>query len=201
MSSIHSAKEQRNLFEEIAFEHMNSLYSTALRLTQSQQDSEDLVQDTYLKAFQFFHRFEPGTNFKAWIFKILMNTFINKYHKKMRTPQSVQFEKVEYSIETDSKPEEIQSLLENKDRFRNSFADEVIVAIEQMPENYRVAVLLCDIESFSYKEIGSMLDIPIGTVMSRISRGRKFLQKALLEYAKREGYVKAKQRETRENLG
>jgi RNA polymerase sigma-70 factor (ECF subfamily) len=201
MSSTHSAKEQRNLFEEIAFEHMNSLYSTALRLTQSQQDSEDLVQDTYLKAFQFFHRFEPGTNFKAWIFKILMNTFINKYHKKMRTPQSVQFEKVEYSIETDSKPEQIQSLLENKDRFRNSFADEVIVAIEQMPENYRVAVLLCDIESFSYKEIGRMLDIPIGTVMSRISRGRKFLQKALLEYAKSEGYVKAKQRETRENLG
>ena len=193
MSSIQSGRSQRRLFEEIAFEHLDSMYSTALRLTQNQQDSEDLIQDTFLKAYQFFNRFEPGTNFKAWIFKILMNTFINRYHKKMRTPQSIQFEKVEYTIEADVLPEEYHLLMKNKDQFKDLFNDEVISAVEQMPQTYRIAVLLCDLEEFSYKEISDMLDIPIGTVMSRISRGRKFLQKALIDYAKKEGYIREKQ--------
>lgn len=198
MTSPKSDRNARRLFEEIAYEHLDSMYSTALRLTQNQQDSEDLVQDTYLKAYQFFHRFEPGTNFKAWIFKILMNTFINRYHKKMRTPQSIQFEKVEYTVESDASPEEFYLLMKNQERFKELFTDEVVLAVDQMPENYKVAVLLCDLEEFSYKEISDMLDIPIGTVMSRISRGRKFLQKALVDYAKQEGYVRTKQKESEE---
>ena len=200
MSSKQLAQDRPGLFEEIAFEHIDSLYSTALRLTQSKQDSEDLVQDTYLKAFQFFSRFEPGTNFKAWIFKILMNTFINRYHKKLRTPKSVQFEKVEFSIEAEPEAEELQEFLKNKDNYKNIFNDEVVSAVEKMPSNYRIAVLLCDLESFSYKEISDMLDIPIGTVMSRISRGRQFLQKALLDYAKKEGFLREKQSERMEKI-
>lgn len=182
-----SLKEQK-LFEDLAFQHLDSLFSTALRLTRNQQDAEDLVQDACMKAYQFFRRFEPGTNFKAWIFKILMNTFINKYHKEMRTPPSVQFDKVEYSVDEALKDEERRTILTDENLFRNMFDDEIVQAIESMPEDYRVAVLLCDIENFSYKEISEITEVPIGTVMSRISRGRKMLQKSLLDYAKREGY-------------
>lgn len=191
--SDQTSLNRRKPFENIAFEHLDSLYSTAFRLTQNKQDSEDLVQDTYLKAYQFFYRFEPGTNFKAWIFKILMNTFINSYHKKMRAPASVQFEKVEYSIESNSSSVEFQLVAKEYDRLKDAFADEVMEAIEKMPDNYRMAVLLCDIEEFSYKEISSILEIPIGTVMSRISRGRRFLQVSLIDYAKSEGYIKHEQ--------
>ena len=180
---------ERQKFEQIAFEHMDALFSTALRLTGNRQDSEDLVQDTYLKAYQYYHSFEPGTNFRAWIFRILMNNFINNYHKKTRTPPSVEFSKVEYAITDDLSVEEAESILKNSTQFRSMFDDEIVAAIEEMPEDYRIAVLLCDIEGFSYKEIADILDIPIGTVMSRISRGRKILQKFLLHYARREGYL------------
>jgi len=183
-----SANDQA-LFEEIVFEYIDSLYSTALRLTRNRQDAEDLVQDASLKAYQYFHRFEQGTNFKAWIFKILLNTFINKYHKDQRTPPSVQFDKVEYALEESLKDVDRKTILTDANVFRNLFDDEIVQAIESLPDDYRVAVLLCDIESFSYKEISDILDIPIGTVMSRISRGRKMLQKSLLDYAKKEGYI------------
>lgn len=177
------------LFEELVFEYIDSLYSTALRLTRNRQDAEDLVQDASLKAYQYFNRFKQGTNFKAWIFKILMNTFINKYHKEQRTPTSVQFDKVEYAVEESLKDEDRKTILTDANVFRNLFDDEIVLAIESLPEDYRVVVLLCDIESFSYKEISDILAIPIGTVMSRISRGRKMLQKSLLDYALKEGYI------------
>lgn len=184
-----SSFKDQTLFEEIVFEYIDSLYSNALRLTRNKQDAEDLVQDACLRGFQYFNRFEQGTNFKAWIFKILMNTFINKYHKKMRTPPSVQFDKVEYSIDEALKEEDSKTVLTDNKVFRNMFDDEIVHAIENIPEDYRIAVLLCDIESFSYKEMSNILDMPIGTIMSRISRGRKMLQKSLLDYAKREGYI------------
>ena len=180
----------RKAFEEIAFEYLDALYGTALRLTKNKQDSEDLVQETYLKAFQYYGSFQPGTNFRAWIFRILMNTFINSYHKKVRTPRSIEFSKVEYAIQDDLSPEEAESIVQNSQQFRQIFDDEIVQAIEEMPEDYRIAVLLCDIENFSYKEIAEILDVPIGTVMSRISRGRKILQKLLLDYARREGFLK-----------
>ena len=184
------SSEEKALFEEAVFKYIDSLYSTALRLTRNQQDAEDLVQDACLKAYQYFFRFEQGTNFKAWIFKILMNTFINKYHKAARTPPIVQFDKVEYAVEDVLKDEDRKSILTDGNLFKTIFDDEIVKAIEVMPEDYRVAVLLCDIENFSYKEISDILDVPIGTVMSRISRGRKILQKSLIDYASREGYVR-----------
>lgn len=183
--------KEKKIFEQIAFEHIDAMFSTALRVTRNHQDAEDLVQETFLKAYKYFHRFEPETNFKAWIFKILMNTFINKYHKDQKNPNSVEFDKVEYAVEQTLTDDEIKTVLTNKNKFRELFDDEIVHAIETMPEDYRLCVLLCDIENFSYNEISEMLNIPIGTVMSRISRGRKILQKALLEYAKREGYIKA----------
>lgn len=184
-----SSAEDAILFEDNAFEHIDSLYSTALRLTRNPQDAEDLVQDTCLRGFQFFNRYQQGTNFKAWIFRILMNMFINKYHKDQRRPPSIQFEKVEYAVENVLNDDERSTILTDSNMFRNIFDDEIVRAIESLPEDYRVSVLLCDIEGFSYKEIGEILDIPMGTVMSRISRGRKMLQKLLLDYAKREGYI------------
>ncbi len=119
-----------------------------------------------------------------------MNTFINKYHKDVRTPPVVQFDKVEYAVEDVLKDENRKTILTDSNLFKSIFDDEIVQAIELMPEDYRVAVLLCDIENFSYKEISDILDVPIGTVMSRISRGRKILQKSLIDYAKREGYVR-----------
>lgn len=190
MSSKKFSSDQQALFEETVFEYIDSLYSTALRLTRNQQDAEDLVQDACLKAYQYFFRFEQGTNFKAWIFKILMNTFINKYHKDVRTPPVVQFDKVEYAVEDVLKDENRKTILTDSNLYKSVFDDEIVQAIELMPEDYRVAVLLCDIENFSYKEISDILDVPIGTVMSRISRGRKILQKSLIDYAGREGYLR-----------
>ena len=192
MAAATNPGAERQPFENVAFEHMDSLYSTALRLTRNRQDSEDLVQDTYLKAYQYYHSFQPGTNFRAWIFRILMNTFINNYHKKARTPGTVDFAKVEYAIENDLTPEEAESILKNSGQFKSLFGDEIAQALEEMPADYRIAVLLCDIEEFSYREIADILDIPIGTVMSRISRGRKILQRNLLEYARRQGYLRKK---------
>ena len=184
-----NSAEDAILFEDNVFEHIDSLYSTALRLTRNSQDAEDLVQDTCLRGFRFFNRYQQGTNFKAWIFKILMNMFINKYHKDQRKPPSVQFEKVEYAVENVLNDNERSTILTDSNMFRNIFDDEIVRAIESLSEDYRISVLLCDIEGFSYKEIGEILDIPMGTVMSRISRGRKMLQKLLLDYAKREGYI------------
>ena len=182
--------KKHDLFEQIAFEYLDSLYSTSLRLTRNKQDAEDLVQDTYLKAYKYYFRFEPGTNFKAWIFRILMNTFINGYHKSSRQPPSVEFAKVEFAIEDILKDDTAKTVLTDGNMFHDLFDDEVVHSIENMPANYRICVLLHDIENFSYDEISKILDIPIGTVMSRISRGRKILKKHLADYAMREGYVK-----------
>lgn len=193
--SINISEEAKKRFEEIAFEHMDSLYSTALRMTRNAEEAEDLVQDTYLRAYRFFDKFEEGTNFKAWIFKILTNTFINKYRKKVRTPQSVQLDKVEFGLESDD-----ESTAEgewegfDESRYEGMFDDEVKAAMAQLSEEFRIVIILADIEGFSYKEIADMIDRPIGTVMSRLFRGRRVLQRVLDKYAHREGYIKKNNR-------
>jgi len=189
--SVMVSEEAKRRFEEIAFEHMDSLYSTALRMTRNAEEAEDLVQDTYLRAFRFFEKFEEGTNFKAWIFKILTNTFINKYRKKVRTPQSVQLDKVEFGLESDddSKAEGEWAGFD-EERYEGLFDDEVKAAMAQLSEEFRIVIILADIEGFSYKEIADMIDRPIGTVMSRLFRGRRVLQRVLEKYAYREGYIK-----------
>jgi len=183
----------KSRFEAIAFEHMNSLYSTALRMTRNAMEAEDLVQDTYLRAYRFFDKFEQGTNFKAWIFKILTNTFINKYRKKVRSPQSVQLDKVEFGIaEEDDQPPPPEWQGYDEERYQELFDDDVKSALTQLPEEFRMVIILADIENFSYKEIAEMIDRPIGTVMSRLFRGRRILQRVLDKYARREGYIKNK---------
>ncbi|MDZ7721591.1 MAG: sigma-70 family RNA polymerase sigma factor [candidate division KSB1 bacterium] len=190
---MNESQRQKQAFEEIAFEHMDSLYSTALRYTHNTQEAEDLVQDTYLRAYRFFDKFEKGTNFKAWIFKILTNTFINRYRKKVRTPQQVQLEKVEYGLE-DKNSDADEDVGEwddfDKDKYKELFDDEITSALSQLSDDFRMVVLLADVEGFSYKEIAEIIDRPSGTVMSRLFRGRRMLQRILEKYAQREGYVK-----------
>lgn len=188
---IVDSEYRKTEFENIAFEHMDSLYSTALRMTRNAEEAEDLVQDTYLRAFRFFDKFQEGTNFKAWIFKILTNTFINRYRKKARTPQQVQFDKVEYGIENDDEDDPVpQWSGYDEENYQELFDDDIKSALGQLSEEFRMVILLADVEGFSYKEIAQIIDRPIGTVMSRLFRGRKMLQKVLETYAKREGYIK-----------
>ncbi|MBN1542450.1 sigma-70 family RNA polymerase sigma factor [candidate division KSB1 bacterium] len=183
-------ENQKNYFETVAFEYMDSLYSTALRMSRNAQDAEDLVQDTYLRAYRFFDKFEPGTNFKAWLFKILTNTFINRYRKKTHTPQQIQFEKVEYFISGDIDENEKSKLQGiDKDNYAKIFDDQIYRALSELTEDFRIVILLADVEGFSYKEIAEIIDRPIGTVMSRLFRGRRILQKHLESYARTEGYI------------
>ncbi|MBN1464377.1 sigma-70 family RNA polymerase sigma factor [candidate division KSB1 bacterium] len=177
-------------FEAIAFQFMDSLYSTALRFTRNTEEAEDLVQDTYLRAYRFFDKFQEGTNFKAWIFKILTNTFINKYRKKARTPQQVQLEKVAYGLENDEPPEQLGEWAGfDETKYEELFDDDIASALSQLSEEFRMVVLLADIEGFSYKEIAEIIGRPSGTVMSRLFRGRRMLQRILDKYARREGYI------------
>ena len=178
-----------NEFQALAFEHVDSLYNTALRMTKNALDAEDLLQDVYLRAFRFFHRFEKGTNFKAWIFKILTNTYINQYRKKINKPYHVDLEKIKYNY--DDKETTAQTSAQESERldYETLFDDEIKNALQQIPDEFRVVVLLADVESFSYKEVAKIIGCPIGTVMSRLSRGRKQLQNYLREYATKGGFI------------
>lgn len=178
-----------NEFQALAFEHVDSLYNTAVRMTKNALDAEDLLQDVYLRAFRFFHRFEKGTNFKAWIFKILTNTYINQYRKKINKPYHVDLEKIKYNY--DIKEATAQTSAQESERldYETLFDDEIKNALQQIPDEFRVVVLLADVESFSYKEVAKIIGCPIGTVMSRLSRGRKQLQNYLREYARKGGFI------------
>jgi RNA polymerase sigma-70 factor, ECF subfamily len=178
-------------FEAIAFQYMDSLYSTALRFTRNTEEAEDLVQDTYLRAFRFFDKFQQGTNFKAWVFKILTNTFINKYRKKVRTPQQVQLDKVAYGLENEDTDDQIGDWAGfDESKYEELFDDDITAALSQLSDDFRMVVLLADIEGFSYKEIAQIIGRPSGTVMSRLFRGRRMLQRILDKYARREGYIR-----------
>lgn len=171
--------------------YLDSLYATGLRMTRDPRDAEDLVQDTMLTAFRFFHRFEPGTNCKAWLFKILTNTFINKYRKRVRERE------VRDVIDQEETPslmsEDVAAASKDPEGtlVGRLLSDDVKRALDSVPHDYRMAVVLCDLEEFSYKEIADIMDCPVGTVMSRLHRGRRLLQKALREYAVREGIVRS----------
>ena len=179
-------------FAELAMEHMDSLYAGALRMTRNPADAEDLVQETYLKAYRGFGGFEEGTNLKAWLFRILTNTYINRYRQQQRRPDETDLADVEdfYLYRRLGGIDEARISKSAEDTLLELFTDdEVKVALESLPETFRMAVLLADVEGFAYKEIAEILDIPIGTVMSRLHRGRKALQKALYEFAVERGLV------------
>ncbi len=183
---------RRQQFTEQAMEHMPSLYAAAMRMTRNPADAEDLVQETYLKAYRSWHSFQQGTNLKAWLYRILTNTFINAYRSKKRRPEQTEIEEVEdlYLYRRLGGLEAARTGRSAEDELMDLFTEaEVKDAIEELPENFRMAVLLADVEGFSYKEIAEILDIPIGTVMSRLHRGRKALQKTLVGLGMRRGQV------------
>jgi len=176
-------------FEVEALRHLDALYRTALRMTRSEADAEDLVQETYIRAFRFRGQFTLGTNMKAWLFRILTNTFINTYRRKTAQPEVTDLEGIdEFSLYRRMADDRAASTSPDPEaELLNSVVDtEVTDALEELPEKFRTTVLL-DVEGFSYKEIAEMLGIPIGTVMSRLHRGRKFLQKRLYDLARERG--------------
>jgi RNA polymerase sigma-70 factor (ECF subfamily) len=169
---------------------MDALYGAALRLTRSPKDAEDLVQDTYLKAFRFFESFEKGTNIKAWLFKIQTNTFINKYRRRVKEREVAEAPPEDILLDRFVSSEQVQAIKDpESDFFGRLLSDEVMEALEQVPVDFRMVVILADIQGFSYKEIAEIVDCPVGTVMSRLFRGRRILQKALFEYAVQEGII------------
>jgi RNA polymerase sigma-70 factor (ECF subfamily) len=193
MSKAEAAVDEdalRERFERDVLPLLPSLYGAALRMTRDPTDAEDLVQDTYLRAFRGFAGFKEGTNLKAWLYRILTNSFINTYRKKQRQPQIVEgpddidewylFDKLgAQSVQGSAEDEVLDKLPDN----------DVKEALESLPENFRIPVLLADVEGFSYKEIADIMETPIGTVMSRLHRGRKALEKALWETAHQRGLV------------
>jgi RNA polymerase sigma-70 factor (ECF subfamily) len=183
-------------FAEQAMEHMPSLYTAALRMTRNPADAEDLVQETYLKAYRAFGSFTEGTNLKAWLYRILTNTYINIYRAKKRRPDETDVEDFEnlYLYHRLGGTEGATAGRSAEDQVLDRFTEaEVKDAIEALPEQFRMAVILGDVEGFSYKEMADILDVPIGTVMSRLHRGRRALQKRLYEFGRQRGMVPARE--------
>lgn len=184
------APNRQEEFQRIALPHLPSLYNLALRLTGSQREAEDLVQETYLRAYRFFDTFTPGTQIKAWLFRILRNTFINRYRARKIRPEEVDLTRLEAGYESavdagflrEHHPRSPEEILLN-----DVLDEEVVRALDALPEEYRTVVHLALVEELSYKEIAGVLSIPLGTVMSRLHRGRRMLQAALMEYARRKG--------------
>lgn len=178
-------------FETAAIPFLDSLYSMAYRLTRNTEEAQDLVQETYLKAYKYYDKFEKGTNLKAWLFRILKNSFINNYRKKQSQPQQSAFEDIEESFESLVSDEAHHGAKDPEQAALENVLDEdVQAALDGLRDDYRMVIHLVDIEGFSYKEASEILDVPVGTVMSRLYRGRKLLEKALLGYARRYGYMR-----------
>jgi len=184
------SREMREKFEKISLQYMELLFSSALRLTKNTAEAEDLVQDTYMRAYRFFDKFQEGTNFKAWIFRIMTNTFINKYRKKARSPQQVELEKVSFFIEDDNVEQSPKTVdVYEKKTYHELFDDEINGALNRLSENFKEIIVLADIEGLTYKEIALKADIPLGTVMSRLFRARRMLQKNLYGVGRERGYI------------
>ncbi|MCG8455823.1 MAG: sigma-70 family RNA polymerase sigma factor [Holophagales bacterium] len=179
-------------FETAAIPFLDSLYNMAYRLTRNAEDAQDLVQETYLKAYKYYDKFQKGTNLKAWLFRIMKNTFINGYRKRQTQPPQSAFSDIEESFESMVSEEGGRPKIKDPEQ---TILDEVLDedvqnALDALREDYRMVILLVDLEGFSYKEAAEILDVPVGTIMSRLYRGRRQLEKTLLEYARQYGYMR-----------
>ncbi len=177
-------------FEAAAIPYLDGLYNMAFRLTRNAEDAEDLIQETYFKAYKHYDKFEAGTNLKAWLFKIMKNTFINGYRKKQSQPPQSTFSEIEDSFESMIEAGDGQVKNPEQELLTKVLDEDVQLALDALREDYRMVILLVDLEGFSYKEAASILEVPVGTVMSRLYRGRRMLEQVLLEYARNHGYLR-----------
>lgn len=183
----YTAREKVEVFDQEFMPHINSMYNFAYRLTFDEDDSKDLVQDTYLKAYRFIHSFERGTNAKAWLFRILKNSFINDFRKKSKQPAKVDYQEVESYYNSDDVDVPITTDL-RVDSLKDMIGDEITIALNSLAVDFRTVIILCDLEGFTYEEMAKILDIPIGTVRSRLHRARNLLKEKLQKYAQSMGY-------------
>ncbi len=179
--------ERQMDFKNEAMIHIDALYNYAVRMTGDPEDANDLVQETYMKAYRFFDSFEKGTNCKAWLFRILKNSYINRYRKESKEPDKVDYDDIKEFYHT-VKHSSLDSNDMQEKWYGELLDDEISRALDSLPEDFREVVQLCDIEGFTYEEIANMVDCPIGTVRSRLHRGRKILREKLLDYARYHGY-------------
>ena len=186
----YSEKDKLGIFNQEFMPHINSMYNFAYRLTLDADDAKDLLQDTYLKAFRFIDSFQQGTNAKAWLFRILKNSFINDYRKKSKEPSKVDYQEVETFYNSEDVDRQITPDL-RVEALQDMIGDEISIALNALDVDFRTVIILCDLEGFKYEEMAKILDIPIGTVRSRLHRARNLLKDKLSEYAKKMGYKNA----------
>lgn len=182
--------DKEQLFEDELLPHADALYNFAYHLTYNEEDANDLVQETFMKAFRFINSFDSGTNAKAWLFKILKNGFINEYRRKKKEPNKVDYEDIIAYQDADEENGGVAFDL-REDIFDGMMGDEITIALNRLPIDFKTVILLCDIEGFTYEEIAKIIDIPIGTVRSRLHRARNMLKESLKEYAEKMGYNKS----------
>ena len=184
---VYTETEKQEIFDKEFLPHIHAMYNFGYRLTLERDDAKDLVQDTYFKAFRFIESFQRGTNAKAWLFRILKNSFINDYRKKTKEPSKVDYQEVESYYNSDDVHRQITSDL-RVDSLKDMIGDEISNALNSLDVDFRTVIILCDLEGFKYEEMAKILDIPIGTVRSRLHRARQLLKEKLSDYAKTMGY-------------
>jgi RNA polymerase sigma-70 factor, ECF subfamily len=178
-------------FQKVIMPHVDALFNYAMRITGDSDDADDLVQETLLKAFRFFNKFEKGTNAKAWLYRILKNSYINDYRRQVKEPTKVDYEDVQNFYEN-IKSSDVQTQHYEEDSFSNSMDDNISSAIAKLPEDFRTVIILSDIEGYTYEEVADFVDCPVGTVRSRLHRARKMLYSQLYDYASNKGFVDKK---------